>query len=754
MNGLFGRILTGFAASQLVWGCAALEESLPAIDKSPLENQRVSLALASLHDLEQIEAYIRLDNAPLREQIQNELIAQAEETEEFEFSRIRVRFARQVITIEATLQIRNAREESLSAVLNGDVIFTFSGNQLNWLPHFSQLGVTDSGFVYEGESYQEATGELETRLLNRINRDIADAVIVMGRNVVAINPLPLGQIEVGAALTNFHNVAATGSHKLGGVFTVAGSTVLIEPGVTSIAVDLGFIPNISDCPADLQVTRSTFAREIRNREPIGVTRLLDGELAASHFFTEITGATRSTAVVHYWFADGRPVQLEELAIEPSHRWRTWSSMTIDPKLARNWEVIVVEKETGCILDSLAIRAEPDMGPTPEDLPVKPASFAVFRDEFEERVAGFSILGERPEVALIEVPRPFLRDALHASLKDIQIIVDFDTSGLPDEKLSGNLQSFSIEDIVCAERECVSPRECNAGFTKCIRQRDTRDCATCLFRNPLNNRCVKEGIDPICEAAKTAQNSRYEMARAACMEQEETARQDCVRLRSQEIRSCEIEAVSEQSSCEAGRAVVQKFSGAGAIADVSVEMTTSGGLAAVFSEFEIEGDLAVLRQNLRFGAALELSGAISFAARRGLGPLAACINGWQNSFGGVVVLPHLANAMIGTIASTETALISEWTGHVVSASISPTPLEALFVENPNLLADCQIGLTVSKVAAAVTGDASEFVSGQYHFEIQPTASRIDLGTASVIYGENVFKAAPTLSPTHLKYTVKK
>ena len=94
-----------------------------------------------------------------------------------------------------------------------------------------------------------------------------------------------------------------------------------------------------------------------------------------------------------------------------------------------------------------------------------------------------------------------------------------------------------------------------------------------------------------------------------------------------------------------------------------------------------------------------------------------------------------------------------TSHVVAASISPAPLEAMFVDNPNLLADCQIGLTVNKVAAAVTGDSSEYITGDYHFEIQPTPSRIDLGEASVAYGENVFIAEPQLSPTHLKYEVK-
>jgi hypothetical protein len=753
LNGLIGRILTACAALQMVWGCAALDENLPVLAQSPIENQRVSLANASLSALEEIDAYIKLDNDLLQDQIRDGLRLQAAETGDLEFSRIKVHFSRQVIALEATLQITNGPDDVLNAALSGDVILTFSGNQLNWLPHFDQLRVSDSVFGTEGQSNPEARSEFEKLLLRRVNREITDAVIVLGRNVLPINPLPLGQIEVGAALTNFSDIAATNTHALGGVFTVAGSTILIEPTVTSIAVDLGFIPNISDCPADLKVSRSTFAREIRNREPVGVTRLYDEDVAASHFFTEITGATRSTAVVHYWFADGRPVQLEELAVEPSYRWRTWSSMTIDPAVARNWEVIVVEKETGCILHSLAILANPDTKPTPDTAADEPVNFSVFRDEFEKRVAGFSILGDRPDVALIEIPRPFLKDALHASLKDIQILVDFDTGDLPAEKLSGNLQPFNADEIVCAERECIAQRECTAGFTQCIRQRDSRDCTTCLVRNPLNNRCMKEGIDPICEAAKTAQNSRFEATRVACTEREAEVKRDCERLRSQELRSCEIEAASKQSVCEASRAVVQEFSNAASFAGVSMEVKTSGGLAVVFSEFEIEGDLTGLRQDMRFSAALELSGVIRFAPSKELGPVASCINAWQKRFNSVVVLPQLSNSMIGTIVPTETALVTGWTGHVVVASISPTPLEAMFVENPSLLADCQIGLTVNKVANAITGDGSDYITGNYHFEIQAKPSRIDLGQASVAYGDQIFKADPQLSPTHLKYEVK-
>ena len=737
-----------------MFACAVLDEIQGVVEAPSVENQRASIALSSLHQLQHIDAYIKLDNSPLRDQIRNILHAQASVTGSMEFSRLKVRFARQLVALEASMEISIGPGETINAALTGDVILTFSGNQLIWLPHFNQLNVSDSNFIFENTPYPAATKELEEQLLVQANREIADAVIVLGKNHVQIDPLPLGEIEVGAALTNFDSISSTNSRELGGVFIVAGSSILIEPRLTSIALDLQFIPNFSDCPSDVYVSRSTFAQEIKDREPVGVTRFFDLGEGESHFFTEISGATRSTAVVHYWYADGQPVALEELPVEPSFRWRTWSSKRLDRSLARNWEVIVVEKETGCILHSQAIRTDPAIKLDMPELAPAQETYEQFRAEFERRVSEFSILEDRPDIALIEVPRPFLNEVLHASVKDLEMVVNLDINQLPTQSLSGSLQPFNADQIFCEERECSAQRECASGFSQCMRHHDTRDCTTCLFRNMLNNRCITEGVDPICEAARTTQNSRYESERESCAELETRTNSNCQRLRTQELRSCEIEAASEQSACESGRETVQEFSASGSFAEIALKLDTSGGLSAIFSDFAIEGDLTNIRLKLGFSAALDLTGSIRFAPRQTLGSLASCMNAWQSSFQGKVVLPQLSTSMIGQIKTTESRLTTDWSGYVITASIKPTPLESMFVDNPNLLADCQIGLTVDKVAEAIDGANRDYLSGAYPFEIQPLQSQINLSKASVSYGELMFEAAPELSPSHLKYDVKK
>jgi hypothetical protein len=157
--------------------------------------------------------------------------------------------------------------------------------------------------------------------------------------------------------------------------------------------------------------------------------------------------------------------------------------------------------------------------------------------------------------------------------------------------------------------------------------------------------------------------------------------------------------------------------------------------------------------LGFSAALDLAGSIRFAPREALGNLSECMNAWQSSFDGKVVLPQLTNSMIGAIKSAPSTLITDWSGYVVTASINPTPLEYMFVGNPNLLANCQIGLTVDKVVDAIEGAGHDYLAGKYFFEIQPKQSRIKLAPASVEYGGQPLLAEPELSATHLRYEIK-
>src|SRR5262249_14212034 len=72
------------------------------------------------------------------------------------------------------------------------------------------------------------------------------------------------------------------------------------------------------------------------------------------------------------------------------------------------------------------------------------------------------------------------------------------------------------DLQVDTRDCRRPRNCTHNH-------DTRNCSACLLRAPrvcafggcTGGQCVQSGNDPICEAAKAAQNAAYDAAFNGC-----------------------------------------------------------------------------------------------------------------------------------------------------------------------------------------------------------------------------------------------
>ncbi|MAE58313.1 MAG: hypothetical protein CME69_05490 [Halobacteriovorax sp.] len=75
-------------------------------------------------------------------------------------------------------------------------------------------------------------------------------------------------------------------------------------------------------------------------------------------------------------------------------------------------------------------------------------------------------------------------------------------------------------------ECRPTRSCDFKIKK-----DTRGCSACLVKNPFGG-CIVRGNDPVCEAAKAAQNAAYETEYAL-------KKADCERIKSQQKLACEV-----------------------------------------------------------------------------------------------------------------------------------------------------------------------------------------------------------------------
>ncbi len=754
-----GKLGLGLLAVMLLNACAGLANRLPSAQKNGIqeafeqeENRRAESALAILHELEHTDVLIRLNNDLLAEQMQHELSQQARAIDLGSLREIEIGFGRQYIGLSALVDFPGPQGETLTAVLLGDIRLSFSGNHLIWLPQFHRASLQGVSLGPGGGIGSSVADSLLNAEVARANREVTDAVIIRGRHTIPLDHVPMGRVNTGVLIDFFSSTTVEGSRELGGVFTVAGAAILIDPDTTSVALDLEFVPNISSCTPDLTVSRAGFAREIRNREPVGVSRFLEADAGVRYFYTEIRGANRETAVVHYWFADGKPVGLEELAVGASERWRTWSAKTIDRDTARNWEVVVVERDTGCILHSQAIRSEPDLSPQSENRSTGDA-YAIFESEFRRKLTGFSILENPPEVADIEIERMFMGSVLRQSLRDINIVTRAELTG-QNFPYQGSLAPFVADTIACEPGKCESARICENPISRCARRHDTRDCTTCLFRNPLNNRCVNEVEDPICVAARASQNLAFESARESCMRDERADRRECERRRAQEVRSCSLEAASLSDACIATRDALEKLQGTGKLASIEAEARPQGYIDVRFTGFELTPDMSELGMSIEFRAELTVAGVLDVQPLVTEAHLVSCISAWQGAFQGQVFMPSAQLNLLGSLSQFESSLVSSWSGFVVPAKLSPAPLEALFLAQPEMLADCQIGLTVDEVSGAITGEKRGFFQGRVDIEVRPLPSQIVLSPASVQFGERVYRSEPTVTAQYLSFRMNR
>lgn len=752
------KTLLGFLCllivTQLLQGCTALTRITATQSwTAPGQNQRIGEARHHLKELAEIDSLIKLDNKWLASQFGAAIETQAAGTDHLVFRKLSFRFSSQFISLDAIVDISDQSGNRISAAVTGDVNLAFASDNLRWFPRIGEMQIKSKDFTFEGVDYSSGTPNLQSSLLRNLNTEIIDSLVENGSNAIAFDALPLGEIQVGARLPGLSTSSARHTESLRGVLMMAGSAHLVEKASTTVALDLTFKPGISECPSDVTVTRAEFARDIKSREPVDIA---DGSASAGdirYFFSEISGARESMTVIHYWFADGLPLAVEELPVEPSRRWRTWSDNGSAHSEGTRLEVLVVEKESGCILLSKSIRTlEPEPVHFSDDGAQTKHLFTQYQDEFTDRISGFSIGEDKPELALIETRRVFLRDVLQASLRNLSMTAEFDESEFSDQRFTARLQPFDPEQVICKHRDCHPAPVCKINISHCKRYRDTRDCMSCLFRNPLNNRCVSEASDPLCEAARKDQNDRYEAERSGCIARAEESKEECDQLNAQALRSCQIESGFAGSACESVRSGLIDIGPGVPLATVSAQAETSGRLRVNFSNFRLEGDLERLKLDMSLITDLQFNGDLNFSPGDIERSLAQCIADWSAPFNSrFTATPEVSN-LLSNLEETRDTLIAPWSGFGLTIETGQSPLEARLVGDPRLLAKCRIGLTVSHVEGAMTGKDRGFYQGQIELEIQPLPTRIHLAPAWAGSDGRMYSAEAELSSSHLLYAI--
>jgi len=731
-----------------------IRQDTPVTDDIVTPNQRAALANLQLARLESSDVLIKLDNGLLAAEITASLQQHLSQSSEFDFQNIKVKFKPQFIQLTTQLKVRDDAGNVLQAVATGEVKLEVSGDRLEWFPAYEQFKVTSSDFTFDQEIYAESVPQLDQQLLMRLNAQLIRSLREDPFNLINLQPVPLGEVEVGARLVSFDNATSVQSAALNGEFFVTGSAVLIEETMTSILLDLSFVPDLAVCPADIRVSRAVFSREIEAREPVDITGNLDSVENMHFFYSEISGASRPMTIIHYWFADGQPVAVKELAVGPSQRWRTWSAREDAIESATHWRVLVVEKESGCILHSKSIRTLDTDNPVTvvnSDLPLD--VFAHYLAAFNHKTADFPSHESGQGKVSMHVRREYIGQVFQSAISDLQIETAFDQTDLSATQYASDLLPFDVKDIVCEDQKCSNPLVCSVNVAHCKRLRDTRECSSCLFHNPLNNRCLHTAEDPICVAAKNRQNTIYQQDREACIAAAENSRNDCQQLSAQIAQSCEIETRVEKSACEASKAEINSMKPGSVLARVSADSHVIGQLSMLFSNFKISGDFLQLQQNVTLKSNINIKGQLDFEPDNTDWLLSNCINAWSGPFNNRAISSTPLNSMLTTLDSDDDVFTATWSGIVLPLKMTSSPLESAFVSNPQLLAGCSLGLTVGKVEQAIVGQNADFFTGSLNLIIQPLPTKMKLSSARIQLANQVYVGAAKISEDFVSYELK-
>lgn len=572
---------------------------------------------------------------------------------------------------------------------------------------------------------------------------------------LVIGPLLPGEIALSASLPGLSDELSAGRYPLEGAFTVAASMTLVEPAHTTVALDLEYVPGISHCETDFSISRSAFARRIVDREPRDALPQIDHGAREWHYFTEVAGARRSLTLLHYWFADGHPVSITELPVEASARWRTWSTMAITPGAARQFEVFAVDRDSGCIAGRDIIRVQPaplagesggESGPTDRHEAV-----AGYQAQFRRLTADFPATRGRQDVGVIELSSAFLAVALNQALSGARFPLDFTLPETTERPVSGALVAFAGTGDPCEMRDCRVQTECQVDFSRCQRKQDTRDCRICLFRNPLNNRCMDQRVDTDCEARKDSLNARYEIEWKTCMAREEAAQRECVSPDREAIEDCERKAREDRAACRQNWDVLRQTPGP--FVEVTGQHRVEGRLSLVYSDLQIVGNLATLKAQITVEPEMEVVGELSLVPTRDLPPVAGC--GWSGheAFTSRIEGPQPSRRVAGAISETGDALSANWAGMTLPLMMTSGPLEAVYSGQSERFSSCQLGLTPDHLNRMATGEDGLFLQGLVPVDVLPGPASLAAPVISVRFGEREYKAKPAFREGQLRYELE-
>jgi hypothetical protein len=350
-------------------------------------------------------------------------------------------------------------------------------------------------------------------------------------------------------------------------------------------------------------------------------------------------------------------------------------------------------------------------------------------------------------------RRFLGSALAEAMYDLSLVTRIPVTRRSPLRVDVRIGAQPGESLSCSRASCESDRVCILDFERCPVQRDTRDCTSCLLRNPLNNRCVRVSEDPICLAARDGENQRLAEERQACIARETAARDQCIQERDRLLQSCRRRQTLESSVCEAQVAeMTGRFENLQPLANLSGNLGLSGTLDFVFSEFRMDPDLERLRTSISLAGNLDNQGTLRFLPDPGLEALARCLRARDEAYQESMSLAPWRGGIVTDLRIEETRLVADWSGLSQRLDASPRPTGQILVKGEPVLDVCPSGLDPSRLLDYISGPGSDWLQGIFELDMRPEPTRITLLPAYLAIGSESWIGNPEVGQERLVYRI--
>ena len=102
--------------------------------------------------------------------------------------------------------------------------------------------------------------------------------------------------------------------------------------------------------AETKIIRGVMSKGIKNREPVGESKIFSASADKIYCFTEISSDVIPTNIVHLWLYNNNIMAEIPLSVN-ANNWRTYSSKIISPSWAGSWKVEIYS-EKGKLISSI------------------------------------------------------------------------------------------------------------------------------------------------------------------------------------------------------------------------------------------------------------------------------------------------------------------------------------------------------------------------------------------------------------------